>query len=390
MLVHDAARPLVPEEVIERVLTALDEGWDGAVPALPARGHGQARRRRRGSSRRSTARVSSPCRRRRRSSPRSCGRAVGSGGAKATDCAALVEAAGGRVRVVAGRPAAAQGHGARRPRARRRAGCDRRLPHASPRARTSRSTTRSTAGRALRRGRARERGVDEIGFTRARLLLRADAPLWTCRTRPSAAPTTSSRTSTRSSRPSARAAGEARARGRLGARTARMRRGDCSLRTRGTTCSARSTSSTGSRSTASRASSTRVGVDEAWRRYFETLAERRASGLFDVLAHPDLVKIFGDRAARLATGRTVAALADRRRARGLDGGPPQAARQALSRRGLARRLPRARASRSRSPRTRTRPNRRPRLRPGARARPRGRLRDRDGLRRREARQEPLG
>jgi 2-C-methyl-D-erythritol 4-phosphate cytidylyltransferase len=33
--VHDAARPVLPEEVIERVLTALNEGWDGAVPALP-------------------------------------------------------------------------------------------------------------------------------------------------------------------------------------------------------------------------------------------------------------------------------------------------------------------------------------------------------------------
>jgi 2-C-methyl-D-erythritol 4-phosphate cytidylyltransferase/2-C-methyl-D-erythritol 2,4-cyclodiphosphate synthase len=35
VLVHDAARPLLEEEVVERVLTALNEGWDGAVPALP-------------------------------------------------------------------------------------------------------------------------------------------------------------------------------------------------------------------------------------------------------------------------------------------------------------------------------------------------------------------
>jgi 2-C-methyl-D-erythritol 4-phosphate cytidylyltransferase len=35
VVVHDAARPLVPEDVIERVLTALGEGWDGAVPTLP-------------------------------------------------------------------------------------------------------------------------------------------------------------------------------------------------------------------------------------------------------------------------------------------------------------------------------------------------------------------
>jgi 2-C-methyl-D-erythritol 4-phosphate cytidylyltransferase len=35
VLVHDAARPVVVEEVLERVLTALNEGWDGAVPVLP-------------------------------------------------------------------------------------------------------------------------------------------------------------------------------------------------------------------------------------------------------------------------------------------------------------------------------------------------------------------
>src|ERR671911_3205106 len=34
VLVHDAARPLVEDAVIERVLTALNEGWDGAVPGL--------------------------------------------------------------------------------------------------------------------------------------------------------------------------------------------------------------------------------------------------------------------------------------------------------------------------------------------------------------------
>lgn len=35
VLVHDAARPVLDDAVIERVLTALNEGWDGAVPALP-------------------------------------------------------------------------------------------------------------------------------------------------------------------------------------------------------------------------------------------------------------------------------------------------------------------------------------------------------------------
>jgi histidinol-phosphatase (PHP family) len=35
------------------------------------------------------------------------------------------------------------------------------------------------------------------------------------------------------------------------------------------------------------------GPDEVWRRYFQTLGEAARSGLFDVLAHPDLVKVWG-------------------------------------------------------------------------------------------------
>lgn len=35
VLVHDAARPLVTEDVLERVLAPLSEGWDGVVPGLP-------------------------------------------------------------------------------------------------------------------------------------------------------------------------------------------------------------------------------------------------------------------------------------------------------------------------------------------------------------------
>ena len=34
-------------------------------------------------------------------------------------------------------------------------------------------------------------------------------------------------------------------------------------------------------------------ADEVWRRYFEALAECARSGLFDILAHPDLVKVWG-------------------------------------------------------------------------------------------------
>jgi 2-C-methyl-D-erythritol 4-phosphate cytidylyltransferase len=35
VVVHDAARPVLPGEVIERVLGPLGEGYDGAVPVLP-------------------------------------------------------------------------------------------------------------------------------------------------------------------------------------------------------------------------------------------------------------------------------------------------------------------------------------------------------------------
>ena len=38
---------------------------------------------------------------------------------------------------------------------------------------------------------------------------------------------------------------------------------------------------------------TETGVDEAWRQYYETLGRAARSGLFDTLAHPDLVKMYG-------------------------------------------------------------------------------------------------
>jgi len=41
--------------------------------------------------------------------------------------------------------------------------------------------------------------------------------------------------------------------------------------------------------------------DEVWTRYFEALGDAAASGLFDILAHPDLVKVWG-RAAPLPEG----------------------------------------------------------------------------------------
>ena len=38
-----------------------------------------------------------------------------------------------------------------------------------------------------------------------------------------------------------------------------------------------------------------LSVEDVWRRYFEALCDLAGSGLADVLAHPDLVKIFGRR-----------------------------------------------------------------------------------------------
>ena len=54
-----------------------------------------------------------------------------------------------------------------------------------------------------------------------------------------------------------------------------------------------------------------LGVERAWDRYFDVLADAAASGLFDSLSHPDLVKIFGRRPARAATSRVHAAFVSR-------------------------------------------------------------------------------
>jgi histidinol-phosphatase (PHP family) len=38
--------------------------------------------------------------------------------------------------------------------------------------------------------------------------------------------------------------------------------------------------------------------EKVWRRYFETLGEAARTGMFDILAHPDLVKVWGDESPR--------------------------------------------------------------------------------------------
>jgi 2-C-methyl-D-erythritol 4-phosphate cytidylyltransferase len=101
VVVHDAARPLLEDAVVERVVTALGEGWDGAVPVLPLAD--------------TIKRVEGDCVV--ETLPRDDLRAVQTPqafvagvlraaltGSDWTDCAAAVEAAGGRVKVVEGDP----------------------------------------------------------------------------------------------------------------------------------------------------------------------------------------------------------------------------------------------------------------------------------------------
>jgi histidinol-phosphatase (PHP family) len=52
-----------------------------------------------------------------------------------------------------------------------------------------------------------------------------------------------------------------------------------------------------------------VGVEEAWRRYFDLLSSAARSRLFDSLAHPDLVKVFGDRLHAFDYGPVADAIA---------------------------------------------------------------------------------
>jgi 2-C-methyl-D-erythritol 4-phosphate cytidylyltransferase len=100
VLVHDAARPLVTEEVVGRVLEPLGEGWDGAVPGLPLAD--TVKRVRDGAVIETVARddlvaVQTP-----QAFVTSVLRSASTG--EASDCAALVERAGGRVKVVPGDP----------------------------------------------------------------------------------------------------------------------------------------------------------------------------------------------------------------------------------------------------------------------------------------------
>ena len=158
----------------------------------------------------------------------------------------------------------------------------------------------------------------------------------------------------------------ARDRGRLRPGREDRDRRRCSTRTTSTTWSARSTSSATWRSTTRATTSGRRDgdPDAVWRRYFETLAEAARSGLFDILAHPDLVKVWGAgrplperRPALLLRARGRGDRRDRDRGRGLDRRTAQAGRRALSGAGASRRCASRPARSSRSPPTRTSPSR---------------------------------
>ncbi len=103
VVVHDAARPLVSDAVLERVLAPLGEGYDGAVPGLPIAD--TVKRARSGLVVETLPRdelfaVQTPQAFRADVLRRAYEGEI----AGATDCASLVEARGGRVRVVEGDP----------------------------------------------------------------------------------------------------------------------------------------------------------------------------------------------------------------------------------------------------------------------------------------------
>jgi 2-C-methyl-D-erythritol 4-phosphate cytidylyltransferase len=103
VLVHDGARPLLEDAVVERVLGPLAEGFDGVVPALPV--SDTVKRVERGVVAETLARDDLV----RAQTPQAflapaLRRAFDGDLRGATDCASLLERVGGRVAVVEGDP----------------------------------------------------------------------------------------------------------------------------------------------------------------------------------------------------------------------------------------------------------------------------------------------
>jgi len=103
ILVHDAARPLLEDIVVERVLTPLSQGWDGAVPGMPL---ADTVKRVEGETvvetldRSSLFAVQTP----QAFAAETLRQALEGDISAASDCSSLVEARGGRVKVVPGDP----------------------------------------------------------------------------------------------------------------------------------------------------------------------------------------------------------------------------------------------------------------------------------------------
>jgi 2-C-methyl-D-erythritol 4-phosphate cytidylyltransferase len=111
ILVHDAARPVLPPEIVPRLLGALAEGFDGAVPGLPLTD--TVKRVRDGVVEETLRRDElwtvqtpqafvGPVLRAAVSRAADASDKVSQGGGTATDCASLVEARGGRIKIVQG------------------------------------------------------------------------------------------------------------------------------------------------------------------------------------------------------------------------------------------------------------------------------------------------
>jgi len=101
ILVHDAARPLLSDEIVERVLAPLGEGWDGAVPGLPIAD--TLKRATAGTVVETVDRsglwaIQTP----QAFLAPGFRRAIAASAQDPSDCAGFVEAAGGRVKIVAG------------------------------------------------------------------------------------------------------------------------------------------------------------------------------------------------------------------------------------------------------------------------------------------------
>jgi 2-C-methyl-D-erythritol 4-phosphate cytidylyltransferase len=102
IVVHDAARPLLTEAVLERALLALNEGWDGAVPGLPV--SDTVKRVENGAIVETLAREDLYAIQTPQAFSADVLRDALSGSEEAGDCSALVEAKGYRVRLVEGDP----------------------------------------------------------------------------------------------------------------------------------------------------------------------------------------------------------------------------------------------------------------------------------------------